>query len=1043
MKNPRLRLIDDVTWDSIPVTGERIRSLLRLLADAGPRGLASSSLITAIWPDSPPTHPTKALQILVSRARTLASAEAIARTESGYRLNLADEDVDIWALASLLSGAEEALANGATDQALESAETAAALGNGERARRIIAIARSRQGRRREALPELEALTQADPLDEELAAEHLRTLAAVKGPSAALERFDRLRSLMIEAIGTRPGHVLRRVHEELLALDRPMRSGLRHSAASLLGRHRDIEELSGLLSTARLISIVGPGGLGKTRLAQELAQLSSLPRVHVIELAAISHADEILNAIADGLRVRETVNHLDRNSSGPDLRRQVITALSTGPNLLVLDNCEHLIDGVAAIVNDLLAAVADLRVLTTSRTPLRLTAEHVYMLGQLSPSEAEELFIQRARAARPTVTIDSDTVASLVGHLDGLPLAIELAAAKTRTLTPETILDNLTDRFVLLRGGDRTAPERHQTLQAVVDWSWQLLDDDAKTALMTMALLPDAFGADCVEDILEATAMRTIEDLVDQSLLTVIERDGRVRFRMLETIREYGHLRRGESAEAEQIENAVEQWAVDTCQSLIDDILGSRQLQAVGRLRAEEHNLTPVLRHLLDCRDDRSIVMLAALLPYWMVGGEHIRIIEHFQLLERFLSDWTMPRHLAEHTRRVLAVQTTTWGMLPRWHELPATSQLLEELGPESADPFVRAMARLGLVIVRAPDTSHTSPAATELRELTESADRLTRLVASPYLSGIQENAGELTEAIALLDSAFADFQADDPPWLPTRYHESLAQLHLQHGDFAEAREHAMAALPTLAQFGDSIECRSWLAFADLGLGELERAEAELTALAEAEEQNEPFGNRYMLLLGRAELALLRGDVAAGIELLAVVRRTGRTRPALPGVPDSDGLDPWTLLIGAVSTVVTARHEPESSDEFFDSLIDRAERATDPHRVHYDFPVLGTVAYAVAVWLRQRGQCVHGIDGEQVTRFAALAARFTFNRVFPSLDWTRLTKELTSAQIARLDEITTEIDSLDFAEVIARYHTDALALRRSVGTTSRSAARRSR
>src|SRR5699024_2748517 len=152
------------------------------------------------------------------------------------------------------------------------------------------------------------------------------------------------------------------------------------------------------------------------------------------------------------------------------------------------------------------------------------------------------------------------------------------------------------------------------------------------------------GADCAEDILGPTALRTIDELVDQSLLTVIEREGRVRFRMLETIREYGHLRRVESGQGERIETTVEQWAIDTCESLIDDVLGASQLQAVDRLRAEEHNLVPVLRRLLDCGDDRTIVMLAALLPFWMVGGEHIRVIEHFQLLERFLGRWTMPTH---------------------------------------------------------------------------------------------------------------------------------------------------------------------------------------------------------------------------------------------------------------------------------------------------------------------------------------------------------------------------------------------------------------
>src|SRR5699024_6238604 len=169
---------------------------------------------------------------------------------------------------------------GAIESSLEHAVRAAALGEDDRSRKIIAIAESRQGRHRDALPELDALARDHPLDEELAVEHLRTLAQVEGPSAALHRFGELRSLMIESFGTSPVHILRRVHEELLALDRPVRSGLRHSATSLLGRHRDIEALTGLLSTARLVTIAGPGGLGKTRLAQEIARLSSLPRVHV-------------------------------------------------------------------------------------------------------------------------------------------------------------------------------------------------------------------------------------------------------------------------------------------------------------------------------------------------------------------------------------------------------------------------------------------------------------------------------------------------------------------------------------------------------------------------------------------------------------------------------------------------------------------------------------------------------------------------------------------------------------------------------------------
>src|SRR5699024_11208230 len=146
-----------------------------------------------------------------------------------------------------------------------------------------------------------------------------------------------------------------------------------------------------------------------------------------------------------------------------------------------------------------------------------------------------------------------------------------------------------------------------------------------------------------------------------------------------------------------------------------------------------------------------------------------------------------------------------WGMLPRWHELPTTSRLLKELGPESPDPTVRAMARLGLVISRAPDTNQTARDTDELRELIESDDRLTRAIAKPYLSGVEENARRVSGSIALLGSALTDFRADDPPWPLTRCRESLAQLRLQRGDFAADREHDAVALPMLAQFGASVE----------------------------------------------------------------------------------------------------------------------------------------------------------------------------------------------------------------------------------------------
>lgn len=1021
--DPRLKLLSTTSWCNTPITGDRIRSLLRTLAEAGPRGLSTGALLAAIWSEEPPAHPTKALQILVSRAKTLTSAEAIDRTSIGYRLALAEDDVDVWALETLISDAEAALASGDTSRALELAQAAIVLSADHRAHRVAILAGARQGRQRQALPELKALSEANPLDEEIAVEYLRALAGVEGPAAALSQFSHFEEHLSETLGSSPGPQLRTIHAELLAMDQPVRAGLRFPSTSLLGRQDDVDKVTGLLSVARLVTIVGPGGLGKTRLAQELARHSPLPHVHVVELATIRHPDELLTALGEALRVREPVSRIDRNSPGQDLRSRVIAGLSTGPNLLVLDNCEHIIEAVASLVNDLLTTVADLRILATSRTPMRLTAEHTYILDQLPTAEAQELFTQRALAARPSVTIKAETIACLVDRLDGLPLAIELAAAKTRTHTPESILQNLTHRFELLRGGDRTAPERHQTLQAVIDWSWQLLGETSRDALMTMSLLPDAFGPDCAEGILGSEAMMTIDNLVDQSLLTVIERDGQIRFRMLETIREYGILRLEQADDRARIEDAVEHWAISTCEEVVPDILGSAQMAAVAVLRAENHNLMHVLRRLLDRGDDRSVIMLAALLPYWMVSGEHIHIVTHFDPIERFLTKWTMPEHLADMTRQMLAVEATTWGMLPRWKDLPATRRLLEQLGSDSADDFIRALTRLSLAIIKSPDpgqqpSSGQSPQdAVRLRHLTDSDDHFTKLLAIPFLSGIKENAGEVAAAISLLEDVMSMLHADDPPWLFSRYGESLSQLHLQFGNFAEAKTHAQRALPILERLGDTVECRTVLAFASLNLGHLDEAEAQLEALASTTNHEEPFGHHHMLIIGQAELALARGHVDTGLALFGKALESGRRRSWMPDMPDGDGLDPWNLVIRGVTTTVWARYARSGHDEQFTVLLDRAMRATAPGRGFYDLPVLGTVAFGLASWCRFR----RNLHDDQVLVLLALARRMSFNRTFQSLQWQSVTAGLSASVSADLDEQIDELASYRAAEAVAKFH----------------------
>ena len=325
-----LSLLGDVRWRQRPVVGDRPQALLAALAARGGRPVPDSELIELVWGDEPPVNGLKSLQVLVSRTRSACGPDVIARDGAGYRLGAAPGEVDSVRLSQLVRDAAEKLDRD-RDAALaaEQAQQALAMADGlpdvtddnagplaelrrtaaadvGAARLIQARASSRMGAHGAALPALEAAWAEHRDDESLLADLLRSEAAVRGPAAALERYERYRRGLRERLGTDPGEPLRRAHRELLALDRPVRRGLRYDATALIGRDGDLDRLRALTASSRVVSIVGPGGLGKTRLANAIARDAAVPVVHVAELAGVSSADDVVGEVGSVLGVRDSI-----------------------------------------------------------------------------------------------------------------------------------------------------------------------------------------------------------------------------------------------------------------------------------------------------------------------------------------------------------------------------------------------------------------------------------------------------------------------------------------------------------------------------------------------------------------------------------------------------------------------------------------------------------------------------------------------------------------------------------------------------------------
>ena len=861
--------------DPVPLGGPGRRAVLALLAlDAG-RIVSVPRMLDGLYGEEPPAAVGNALQSQISRLRGALRAagqpELIENHPAGYRLAVDQEQVDAHRFARLAAAGREALADGDAAKAGALLTDALDLWRGpaladvadapfagpqivrleelrltaaeDRAQASLAL-----GLTTEAAAQLRELVAAHPLRERLTTLLVRALHEDGRQAEALAAFAQTREALAEALGADPGPELAAVHLAVLRGTRsrptpptptptppptaaPARRTPRHLALpaqlnGLIGRAAELARIEELLREGRLLTLTGPGGTGKTRIAVETAGRHPGDSCFV-DLSGLTDGGDLPQSVLSALGLRGST--LLGQAEGPPPQARLTAALADHALLLVLDNCEHLVADVAALAADLLAACPELRILGTSREALGITGERLLPLPPLPEPAAVQLFTERAVAVHPGFDPHRDAVAvaEICNRLDGLPLAIELAAARLRMLSPRQIADRLDDRFRLLTGGSRTARPRQQTLRAVVDWSWDLLPEAERAVLRRVSVFSGGWTLEAAEAVcadVDTDVLDLLGSLVDKSLVIVqygedTEQAGEEpRYRLLQTVRAYAAERLAESGEQQAAEQAHLDHYLALAAEANPRLRTAEQLHWLRRLAAENDNLLTALR-----RADTltALRMIGELSGYWLLRGRRFEGAPHARRVLDALGPHPVPGLEEEYAICLMLGILTEGGRQDLAEHLAA--------GAEVMGRFVR--------------TPRRNPALT--------------LLWAPF-SGVPEVMMDLTE------SEIAQWHAD--PWHLGLMHVGEGFRHWYvTGDSAAAEREFNASIEIYRRLGDrwgSILALTELAdIADV-LGDGARSQelsAEALRLAEELGSTEDTADLYC---GRAERALRAGDLDA-------------------------------------------------------------------------------------------------------------------------------------------------------------------------------------
>ncbi|TMR17987.1 tetratricopeptide repeat protein, partial [Nonomuraea turkmeniaca] len=975
--------------EPVRVVETKVRALLAdLLIHAG-RTVSADRLIEDLWGDRPPGNAPAALRVKASQLRgVLGDRELVAYRAPGYVLRVEPDAVDAGRFEALLANARraddprgraallrEALElwrGGAYAEFADEPFAQAAVARLEE-RRLAAVEELAEARLELGEPALVAadlgeLVAAHPLRERLRAVHVRALYLAGRQSEALAAYEDLRRRLADELGLDPGPELAALRQAILrqdpALDvaavRP-RTNLPARLSGLVGREAAVAEVRALLLANRLVTLTGPGGVGKTRLALAAAsQGAGLGgAAWLVELAAVRpHAGvvEVAEAVGGVLGLRDDV-------PGPMVDR-LAAALEGKGTLLVLDNCEHVVEQVATLTARLLRAAPELRIMATSQESLRIEGERLWSVPPLAPEAAVELF-----AARAGIEPDAD-VAEICARLDGLPLALELAATRMRALTPRQLADRLDDRFRVLASGARDAPARQQTLRAMIDWSWELLSPDERVVLRRLAVHADGCTLEAAEEVCAEPGVDVLDllaRLVDRSLVV---RAGGTRFRLLESVAAYCQERLREAAEADLIALRHVRYYTALAERAEPYLRGHEQQRTLALLDAEGANLRVALETAVRLGAAGEAVRLVnAMAWYWVLRG---RLGEGRRALESALAVGD-------------AAETRVWlagmRMLAGQPDAPDTA-LFEAI----EDPLVRARAKwfTGFALYGYDDLSASMSLVRQALEVfRELGDTWGTAAALNVLARHAAMRGDLEALRRDGEQGLALFRKVGDRWGEMRAAENLGTLAEITGDYGQAaalRREGLRMAEELGLWSSVPDALSRLGRIALLTGDYESADdyherARRLAAAQSNRPAEEFAELGLALVARrrgrleeaerrlrkwldwvrdvagaagaalilAELGFAaeqRGDAAAALELqsqgLAVARKIGDPRAtalALEGLAGARALagrhEEAGVLLGQAAALRSSVGAPLPAGERGDCLLYKSSSPRDP------------------------------------------------------------------------------------------------------------------